>query len=192
MAEATDSAAPTQAADAAQPQAGNPPAPEADAQQPQAGSATDEGSAPDIAVLQRELTQARREAASYRTKLKGYEDRDKSESEKATERIAELERELATERTRVQESTLRTSAFAAARKLGFRNPDLAYRLVSLSEVEFDESGQPKNLERLLDGIAKADPYLVSATSDSGLGPRGSAAPAGSDMNAQIRRAAGRA
>lgn len=37
----------------------------------------------------------RDEAAGYRVKLKEYEDRDKSESEKQTDRIAELERENA-------------------------------------------------------------------------------------------------
>jgi hypothetical protein len=191
MAENTGTADDTQAESSAAPQAGDPQAQAADAQQPQAGSATGEGTEPDAAALQRELTQARREAAGYRTKLKSYEDRDKSESEKSTERIAELERELAEARTSIRSNRLQAAAFSAARKLGFRNPDLAYRLVSVAEVEFDDAGQPKNIERLLDGIAKADPYLVNGTTDSGLGPRGSAAPS-VDMNASIRRAAGRA
>lgn len=191
MAEAQNSAADAQAATEAQPQAGDPPAQAADPQQPQEGSATGEGTEPDLATIQRELKDARREAAGYRTRLKAFEDKDKTESEKATERIAELERDLAEARTSIQANRLQTAAFSAARKLGFRNPDLAYRLVSVADVEFDDAGQPKNIERLLDGIAKADPYLVNGTTDSGLGPRGSAAPS-VDMNASIRRAAGRA
>lgn len=137
-----------------------------------------------------------REAAEKRErdlgkKLKAYEDKDKSESEKATERIAALEKELASERTARQEGSVRLATAQAARKLGFRDPDIAHRLVSMTEVEFDDAGHPKNIERLLDGLAKAHPYLVNGTSDAGLGPRGSAAPSGPDMNAMIRRAAGR-
>lgn len=185
----TESADGTLAASAAPPQAGDPPAQAADAQQPTAGSADGEG-ALDAAGLQRELAAARREAAGYRTRLKTYEDGQKSEAEKAAERIAELERSNAELAAARREDTLRLSASAEARRLGFRNPDIAYRFVS-GAVEFDDAGQPKNLGKLLEDIAKSDPYLVNGTTDYGGGPRGSAAPAGSDMNSMIRRATGR-
>jgi hypothetical protein len=187
---ADTSATETQADSAAQPQAGDPPAQAADAQQPQAGSADDEG-APDLAALQRELAAARRESAGYRTKLRTYEDRDKSDADKAAERVAELERELSSERIARQEVTVRMTVTGIAQRLGFWDPDIAYRLISLSDVEYAEDGSPKNVEALLRDVAKAKPRLVSGTGDVGLGPRGAPASASADMNARIRRLAGR-
>lgn len=143
-----------------------------------------------IAALRREREQ--REAAEKRERdltkrLKAYEDKDKSESEKNAERIAELERQNSELAAARRTDTLRLAAAAEARKLGFRNPDLAYRLVA-SEVEFDDAGTPKNVDRLLADLAKGDPYLVASTPDFGGGPRGSAPAAGQSMNDAIRRA----
>jgi hypothetical protein len=182
----------TLAAPTTPPLAGDPPAPAADAQQPPTGSADGEGgSEPDAATLKRELAAVRREAAGYRTKLKTYEDADKTAADKATERIAELEAERDALAAARREDTLRLAASAAARKLGFRNPDLAYRLMATGSVEYDDAGQPKNVERMLDEIAKADQYLVQGTGDWGGGPRGQAAQGVGDMNAIIRERAGR-
>jgi len=188
----TTSADGTLAAPTTPPLAGDPPAQAADAQQPPTGGADGEGgTGPDAVALTRELAAVRREAAGYRTKLKAYEDADKSESDKANERIAELERERDALAAARREDTLRLAASAAARKLGFRNPDLAYRFVASGSVEYDDAGQPKNVERLLEDIAKVDPYLVQGTGDWGGGPRGTAASGADDMNAIIRQRAGR-
>lgn len=187
----TTVASEAQAADEAKPQAGDPPAQAADAQ-PE-GSADNEGPPADLAVLQRELKEARREAAQYRTKVRTYEDAQKTETERNAERIAELEQKLAASETRAQEQRLQMASFAAARKLGFRNPEIAHRLLNGADVEFAEDGSPRNVETLLAAIAKAEPYLVaSQTPDYGGGPRGQAPNAGVDMNARIRRATGRA
>lgn len=48
------------------------------------------------------VKQLREEAASNRVKLKEYEDRDKTDADKATERIAELERENAGFKSQVE------------------------------------------------------------------------------------------
>jgi hypothetical protein len=185
----TDGAAGTQVDPATQPQAGDPPAPAADAQQPPTGGADGEG-ALDAAALQRELAKVRREAAGYRTRLQTFEDGQKTEAQKAADRIAELEQSNAQLAAARREDTLRLSATAEARRLGFRNPDIAYRLLAGS-VEYDEAGAPKNVGKLLDDIAKAEPYLVNGTTDYGGGPRGAAPAAGTDMNTMIRRATGR-
>lgn len=141
---------------------------------------------------EREAREAAEKTARDLTKrLKAYEDKDKSESEKATERIAQLEQDLANERTARQSMALQIAALASARKLGFRDPDLARRLLTASEIEFDDDGQPKNVDRLLGDIAKQYPALVSTTTDYGGGPRGTP-PVADDMNARIRRQAGRA
>jgi hypothetical protein len=138
-----------------------------------------------------EARKLRSEANSLRKRLKEYEDADKSESEKAAQRLKDLEEALASERTRGQTLALQMSTFNVARKLGFRNPEIAYRLLG-SEVEFAEDGSPKNVESLLKAIAQAEPYLVNSTTDYGGGPRGQSPNSGADMNALIRRKAGRA
>jgi hypothetical protein len=175
-----------------EPQAGAPaaPAPAATPQQPPAGG---EPPVPvDLAIIQRELAATRREAAGYRVKLKQFEDRDKSDSEKAAERVAELEKQLAEAHTARQGDRLQMATFAAARKLGYRNPEIAHRLLSPSEVEFTDDGAPKNVEQLLATLAKSEPYLVSAgQGDAGLGPRGAPTTPDQDMNTIIRRATGR-
>lgn len=188
----TNSVTGTQADPATPPLAGDPQAQVADAQQPPTGSADGEGgTGPDVAALTRELAAVRREAAGYRTKLKTFEDADKSANEKANERIVELEAERDALAAARREDTLRLAASAAARKLGFRNPDLAYRLVASGSVEYDDAGQPKNVEKLLDEVAKGDPYLVQSSGDWGGGPRGTAPSVAGDMNTLIRQRAGR-
>lgn len=147
-----------------------------------------------LSALQREREQ--REAAEKREKalakeLKAYQDKDKSESEKTAERITELERERDQFASARREDSLRIAAMTAARKLGYRNPDLAFRLIATGAVDYDEAGQPRNVERLLDEIAKADPYLVGNATDYGGGPRGKASGSDTDMNSLIRKAAGR-
>lgn len=179
----------TQAAPSASPQAGTAEAPVA-GQQPQAGAGTPQ--AMDAETLQRELAAARREAAGYRTKLKGFEDRDKTESEKQVERIRELEASLDTQQGIQMESRLEIAAYAAARKLGYRSPEIAYRLIAPVEVDFDDDGKPTNVADLLADIAKREPYLTTGGSgDAGLGPRGSQPGNGIGMNDIIRKAAGR-
>lgn len=141
---------------------------------------------------ERELREAaeKREKALAK-KVQAFEDADKTEAQKAAERVAELEKELAGERTARQSMSVQMASIASARKLGFRDPELAVRLVSASEVEFDDAGAPRNIERLLGDIAKQYPALVSATTDYGGGPRGTSPGAGDDMNAFIRARTGR-
>lgn len=189
----TTGAAGTQAVPTTQPQAGDPPAQAADAQRPNAGGADDEGSGLDAAGLQRELTAARREAASYRTKLKGYEDAQKTQSERDAERIASLERAQSDWERERQDWQTREMVTVGALRLGFADPADAYSLVDRAALEFDETGKPRNVDRLLTDLIAAKPYLAGASRPSGSfdgGPRGTPA-TGTNMNDMLRRASGR-
>ena len=171
-----------------------PATPETQGQQP---NGTDPLGAPGLAALQREREAreaTQRELDKLQKRVKAYEDKDKTDSEKNAERIAELEREVETHRKAARTATLQVATASAARKAGFRDPDLAYRLIS-SDVEFTDSGEPRNIDKLLGDLSKAHPYLLSGQSgggDAGLGPRGAPAGANDDINSMIRRAAGRA
>lgn len=181
--------------------------PATDGAQPPAGAGTPPEGAPeasgtqltDLGVIQRELNEAREEAKRARLELKGYKDKEsaqaeaaKSELQRATERAEAAEKARDEHASQVKTYQLRLATVEAARKLGFRNPEIAHRLISDSEVEFTEAGEPKNVDTLLTKIATSDPYLVNGkpgAPDLGGGPRGT--PPGLDVNTMIRRAAGR-
>lgn len=141
---------------------------------------------------ERELREAaeKREKALARS-LKAYEDADKTESQKATERIAELERENADLVARAQESVVRMAVLDAASRLGFRSPELAFRALDRSGIEFKEDGSPRNVEKLLRELLEREPYLgkPAGAPDFGGGPRGQTPAGGSDMNTLLRAAA---
>jgi hypothetical protein len=147
----------------------------------------------DIAVLQRELAEARREAAKHRTDLRRVTDAQLTETERLQRRVTELEAEREQVVAREKDRAIRYAALEAAAKLGFRDPDLAIRLIDPAAVETKDDGTPKNVEKLLADVLARSPYLgrTGVAPDFGGGQRGSA-PAGSDMNSLIRRAAGRA
>lgn len=175
--------------------AGTSPADGSDTPQEGAGAAgTTEGTPPagglDAAALEKELREARKEAAKYRTRAQALEDEKKSESEKQAEELVRLRETNAALLAQQREVSTQLAASAAARRLNFRNPDLAFSMVA-SRVEYDETGKPKNVDKLLEDLAKSDTYLVNGTKDFGQGPRGTAPSGGANIDQMIRSAARR-
>jgi hypothetical protein len=166
--------------------------PESTTQAQAAAGTSDPSTTVDIAVLQRELAEARREAAKHRTDLRKVTDAQLSETERLSRRVTELEAEREQVLAREKERAIRYAALEAASKLGFRDPDLAIRLIDPAAVETKDDGTPKNIERLLADVLTRSPYLGRSgiAPDFGGGQRGASA-AGTDMNSLIRRAAGR-
>ena len=104
----------------------------AEGAQPQEGTTPAQVAEPtlDAGSLQRELAEARREAAKYRTDLRKVTDAQLSESERLQRRVTELEAERAESAARDRSGrNSGLAALEAAAKLGFRDPDLAVRLV---------------------------------------------------------------
>jgi predicted RNase H-like nuclease (RuvC/YqgF family) len=180
-----------QGVEAAQAQGADPAVP-ADAQ---GATPPDEGLS--VEALQRKVTELEKDNRSYRQAAKQREAAEKakteaemSESERLASRVEELERQLTDREQRAREQSLRLASMTSAQRLGYRNPDIAYRLLDTSAIEFGEDGTPTNVEQMLTALAKSDPYLLVAT-DFGGGQRGASAAQGTDMNTLIRRAAGR-
>jgi hypothetical protein len=166
--------------------------PESTTQAQAAAGTSDPTTTVDVAVLQRELAEARREAAKHRTDLRKLTDAQLSETERLQRRVAELEAEREQVLAREKDRAVRLAPLEAAAKLGFRDPDLAVRLLDPTAVELKDDGTPRNVERLLAEVLARSPYLgrPGAAADFGGGQRGTG-PAGTDMNSLIRRAAGR-
>lgn len=150
--------------------------------------------------LERELRETRAEAAKYRREagdLKTAQQRASeqglSEVEREAKRAAAAEARAQELEGQLREQALRTAAVAAATKLNYRNPELAYRLLDSSAVEWsDETGQPRNVESLLRELAKSETYLVRAGgSDYGGGNRGPTPSTEPSMNELMRAALGK-
>jgi len=151
-----------------------------------------------VDALRERIELLQRENFTYRDEKRKREEADKkrtegeqSEVEKLTAKVSEMESALADRERRAKEQSLRLASVTEAQRLGFRNPDIAHRLIDQGKVEYDDSGDATNIGSLMEAIAKSDPYLIAAT-DFGGGVRGqSASKPNDDMNARIRRSVGR-
>ena len=154
---------------------------------PQAGKA-----ALSADVQARELEEARKEAAKYRTerkelaaRLAEYEARVKaeeeaklSEQEKTQKRADELSKKLAEYEAKMQAIEARSRALAlenaviaAAPKVGIAHAGAAVKLLDTTTLELGDDGTPKNLDTVLKTLLKEYPFLgagpvISATNPS--------------------------
>jgi len=182
------------AAPDAQPPAGTADAPAADAD----AGGTPPAATPETLSVE-DARKLRSEANSLRKRLKEFEDAetarkdaDKTESERTAEKLATLERERDAERAARQAMALQIATVGIARKLNFRDPEIAHRLVDGAQVAYDDAGTPTNIEKLLSDVARQHPSLVSGQPDFGGGPRGTPpGPGGDSMNDWIRARTGR-
>jgi hypothetical protein len=193
-------AAGSQADPKAQPPVGASQAQAAEAQSSQADSADNESGTVDVAALQRQLEEARREAARHRTEnrtlrdtVKASEDAKLPEQERQQRRLAELERREAEWERERQDWRMRESVTRSALKLGFRDPADAFSLIDRASIEYDEGGNPNNVDKLLSELAKEKDYLTDRPRGGSFdgGPRGKAG-AGGSFDDALRRASGRA
>ena len=96
----------------AQPQAGTI-HPESTSQAQAAAGTSETSTTVDVAVLQRELAEARREAAKHRTDLRKVTDAQLSETERLQRRVTELEQEREAIASRDRERAIRLAALEA-------------------------------------------------------------------------------
>jgi len=106
---------------------------------------------------EREAKKLAKELEQANARLKEIDDAQKSELEKAQERTAELEKQLKAEAKLRRETNLRLSAFAVSPELGINDPDLA--LAAVTDVEYDDAGEPTNLRERLEAVCEKHPAL---------------------------------
>lgn len=118
------------------------------------------------------IKELRGEAASYRierndlrktveelgNKIKGFEDGNKSEVEKITERAATAERALADKEREIAEAQIRSKVISEASKLNIVDLDAAYKLLDMSQI--DEN--PASVKKALTSLIKDKPFLVKS------------------------------
>lgn len=106
------------------------------------------------------LKKANKEAAELRAKIKEFEDRDKSELDKATEKAAELEKQAQEANARIVRSEIRA---AAVGKLA--DPKDALTFLNVDDFDIGENGEVDEAEvaSAIDDLLKNKPYLAAET-----------------------------
>lgn len=107
----------------------------------------------------RRRQEAEKERDELRARLAEIEGKDKTELEKVTARVTELESENGTLRADLHQARIE-NAFLTDNKYSWHNPRRALDLADLSEVEIDEDGKVLGLSKALDALAKSDAYLL--------------------------------
>lgn len=164
-----------------------------------AGGDGGKGDADDRAELKdalRKEREARKTADRELKKLQGRIDeldgRDKSDVERLTKERDQLKTDLADRETKVRERVGRVAAIEAAGKANAVSTKAVYALIR-DDIDFDDDGEPTNVERLIAQAKKDEPQLFRAAVGSGDGGKGGDTPQDENerMNQLIRQAAGR-
>lgn len=130
--------------------------------QPEAQAAEEERfDAEYVRKLRAEAAEYRRRLRELESKVKSEEEAKMTEQERLQKRLAELERKEAEYQRVIQARTLEYEVKLLAVRLGIVDPDAAYRLLDLKQIEFDDDGRPVNLEKVIRDLIATKPYLVS-------------------------------
>lgn len=139
---------------------------------PQAGNnetqaVTSDAQAVSETISLEEARKLRSEAANLRKRLKELEDQKRqideaklSETERLQKRLAELERKEIEYQQSLQARTLEYEVKLHAARLGVVDPEAAYRLLDVKQIEFDEDGKPVNVEKVMRELIAKKPYLA--------------------------------
>ena len=146
-----------------------------------------------------EIKKLKAEHKGFRDRVKKLEDllvkTPPSESKTPPDpKLLEAENLKATLEAERKSLQVERQIFQLSPKLKIEYPDLVLKVLSLDDVEFDDSGKPTNVESLLKEVLKQYPKLgggageTPAGVDAGKGGNGTKPV---DMNDVLRRATGR-
>ena len=94
---------------------------------------------------------------------------------------------------RLREQGVRSEVAMVSARLGVVDPEAAFRLLDTDDLDFDDKGQPTNVEAALKNLIRERPWLaqrqVRGGADGGAG--GTPRPGARSMNDVLREATGR-
>jgi hypothetical protein len=129
---------------------------------------------------QKEIDKLRKENAANRVKAKEAEDRAAkaamTEEERRKAEAQENDKKLTAAEQRAHNFALQLSVERQARKMGIVDEEAAFRLLDASKVEFDDAGNPTNVEALLGELVKARTWLLGGGEAKPTGGNPSAPP----------------
>jgi len=155
------------------------------------------GRSDDLASIRRALDEERKQRKAFERQYKDLatrqqqaDDAAKSETQKLAEQLTKLSAERDRALADLAARDVRESVVTAAERAGARRPMAVYRLIA-DELDLADDGTPSNVAKLIDTLKKSDPDLFRSNGSADGAARGVAPSAGADMNALLRRAAGR-
>jgi len=92
-------------------------------------------------------------------------DKQKSETQKLQEKLAEYEKKEASWAQQRREQALQIAVQAAAQKVGIVDAEVALALVR-GQITFDDKGAPVEVEKAVSELAQAKPYLRAGAGNS--------------------------
>lgn len=116
----------------------------------------------DARKLRSENKSLRSRLHEFESKAQADADAKLSEQERLQKRLSELESDRTERETKAQERVLRYEVRIHAKDLGIVDPSDALKLLDLSEVEYDDDGEPKNIDKLLRDLVRKKPYLAGS------------------------------
>lgn len=152
-----------------------------------------------LEAMESELRRARSEAARFRTEknrldseMKSFRETGGKDLQLLTQERDTLREENSRMKSELRNERTKSVISAKAAELGFRNPGLAHRLVSLEDHDYDENGTPLGIATKLKTILRENPYLANTNGggDGGQG-QGTGIPGKESMSDLIRQATGR-
>jgi len=107
-------------------------------------------------------------------RARAADEADKTELQKAQEQLAEYQKREQVWAQEKRAQALQIAVQGAATKLGIVDPDVALALIQ-SSIEYDDAGQPKDVEKALNDLLAQKPYLKGTPSSGSPTnpPRGS-------------------
>ena len=106
-----------------------------------------------------ERNELRKTVEEMDAKLKGYEDKSKSEVEKITEEKVKLEQALADRDREMAEAALKAKVYSEASKLNIVDSEMAYLALDISSLDPED---PKSVSKALTSLLKDKPYLLKS------------------------------
>lgn len=121
----------------------------------------------ELETVRKALKQANAESAQRRKRLEELEaeenkrkDAEKTELQKALDKAAELEAQLAKQTETVKQTTIQHAVEITAAKLGFTDPGDALSLLDHSAIKIGDNGKVDGVEDALKDLLKRKPYLA--------------------------------
>jgi hypothetical protein len=137
--------------------------------------------------------QAERDMKELRAKVKAFEEKDLPEAERKDNEIRELRATIERMESDRRDGQLREAVLSSATRLGYIDPEDGLHLLDRNAITYTDDGRPKNVDKLLTELLSAKPHLGGRPRQGGAwgGSDGGSNRPGTDMNREIRRAAGR-
>jgi uncharacterized protein YhaN len=139
---------------------------------------------------QAEIRKLRKEAATYRKKAEEYENLTKTEAERRESALKAAEDRAATLEARLRDLSARSVVTEAATKANALSSRAVYALIQ-SDLEYDDTGNPTNVDALVKQAIKDEPQLFRASAGSGDGGKGNGQPNTQSLNDLLRVGLGR-